>query len=71
MTQNVCMCGKICAHIFTNQLQYYKNIAETHMGSGKRVILEVPLISILSPSKNDMSIKITILSKFNNNQSQL
>ena len=40
------------------------------IGYNKRVVLEVPLVSILSPSKNDVAIKITIWSKFNNDQSQ-
>ena len=35
-----------------------------------RVILEVSLVSILSPSNNDMAIKITICSKSNNDQLQ-
>ena len=35
-----------------------------------RVILKVPLISILSPSKNDVAIKITIRLKSNNYQLQ-
>jgi hypothetical protein len=36
-----------------------------------RVILEIVLVFILNSSKNDVSIKITIYSKSNNNELQV
>jgi hypothetical protein len=35
------------------------------------VILEVIILSLLCPSKNDVTFKIITLSKFNSNQSQI